>query len=229
MRLFGLNSYHSALEIRDFSKHNRINKNQSEIRGAVKIAVIDDEKFHAYGNLRSYGYDITELPDITSINQIAKFDIILCDLMGVGSSFDKAKGGASIIKEIKLNFPTKFVIAYTGARASTTEAMAAKEHCDHFMKKDAPLSEWTEILDEYVRQALNPYEMWLITRDGLLDIELDLRDILKLESAYVEAILARDSKFNNLKRQMRNIDMSGHAKAILHGSISSSIYALIFT
>ena len=162
--MFGLNSYKSVLELRDFAKRNRLNQNQADIRAAVKIAVIDDEKFQPYSNLKSYGYDIALLPDISKISEISGYDIILSDLMGVGTHFDQAIGGASLIREIKKSYPTKIVIAYTGARANSAEAIAAKELCDHFLKKDADLTEWTEMPDAFVGEVVAPYTMWISAR-----------------------------------------------------------------
>ncbi|MCP4384888.1 MAG: hypothetical protein GY798_26320 [Hyphomicrobiales bacterium] len=228
MPFLGLNSYHSALEIRDFAKQNKVMQTQSDIRGTVNIAVIDDEKFQAYNNLKSYGYKITELQDISTISEVKDYDIVLCDLMGVGRNFDNSVGGASLIREIKANYPTKIVVAYTGARANSTEAIAAKEYCDEFLKKDADMTEWTETLDRFVSHVTDPYEMWRTARQGLLDHEVDIRDIVRLENAYVKAVLAKDPEFHELILQISKIDLSGHAKGIVQSLIASAIYALVF-
>jgi hypothetical protein len=228
MALFGLNSYHSILEIRDFAKKNKAMQTRADLRGVVKIAVIDDEKFAAFNNLKSYGYNITELPDISRISEVSDFNIVLSDLTGVGRNFDSSIGGASLIREIKANYPTKIVIAYTGARANTAEAIAAKENCDHFLKKDADMTEWTEILDAYVDQVTDPYQMWIAARQDLLEHELDIRDVLKLESAFVEAVLVKDSNFEKLSRQAKKIDLTGHAKGIVQSLIASAIFTLAF-
>lgn len=225
---FRLNSYHSVLEIRDFAKQSKLKRTFAEIRGAVKIAVIDDEKFEAYRNLKSYGYNISEHQDISSITEIADYDIVLSDLMGVGKNFDPSIGGASLIKEIKANYPIKIVIAYTGARANAAQAIAAKEYCDHFLKKDADMSEWTEMLDSYVSQVVDPYEKWVAARQGLLEQDVDIRDIVRLESAYVEAILTKDSQFPSLKRHVSKDNLSEHAKSIVNGLITSAIYGALF-
>lgn len=226
--MFGLNSYKSVLELRDFAKKHKMSKTQADLRAAVKIAVIDDEKFQPYSNLKSYGYDITLLPDIAKISEISGYDIVLSDLMGVGTHFDTSIGGASLIREIKKNYPTKIVIAYTGARANSAEAIAANEYCDHFLKKDADLTEWSEMLDAYVGQVVDPYMMWTNARDGLLDQEIDIRDIVKLEDAYVRSVQSQDAEFKNLQQVLSKISLSGHAKGIVQSLIASAIYGLIF-
>lgn len=226
--MWSLNSYRSVLELRDYSKKHKLNQTQPDIRGAVKIAVIDDEKFQPFANLKSYGYDISLLPDISKISDIDGYDIVLSDLMGVGAHFDSSIGGASLIREIKASYPTKVVIAYTGARANSTEAIAAKEHCDHFLKKDADLTEWSEMLDAYVKQVIDPYFMWLSARDGLLDQEIDLRDVIKLEDAYVRSVLSQDAEFKPLQTTLSKISLSGHAKGIIQSLVASAIYGMLF-
>lgn len=226
--MFGLNSYKSILELRDFLKKQKLYQTQADLRASVKIAVIDDDKFQAHSNLKSYGYDITLLHDISKISEISGYDIILSDLMGVGAHFDQAIGGASVIREIKANYPTKIVIAYTGARANSLEAIAAKEYCDHFLKKDADMTEWTEILDEFVEDVVNPYTMWVNARAGLMDQEIDIRDVLKLEDAYVRSVQSKDSDFQPLKQVLTKISLSGQAKGIVQSLIASAIYGLIF-
>ena len=67
--IFGrLNSYSPIGEIKDFVNSRQIFKNQKEKRSAVKICVIDDEPFSPNKNLLAYGYDITEIDDLKSID-----------------------------------------------------------------------------------------------------------------------------------------------------------------
>lgn len=228
MLRFALNRYSSVLELRDYVKINKITKKKMEIRKSVRIAVIDDEKFLARSNLETYGYNISEFQDIKSISDIEGFDIVLCDLMGVGLNFDSAIGGASIIREIKDNYPTKFVIAYTGARANSAEANAAREKADDFLKKDAEISKWVDKLDSAIEVAVDPYERWIIARQGLIDNEVDIRRILELESGYVRSIKRKDGSFDELNKAVEKMDLGGHAKGIIQGLISSAIYTLVF-
>lgn len=223
-----LNSYSSVLELRDYSKNQKTSLTKKAIRSSVKIAIIDDEKFKAHGNLTTYGYEIREIPDIRNLDEIHEFDVVLCDLMGVGNNFDHSIGGASIIREIKENYPTKYVIAYTGARANSAEANAAKEYADDFLKKDAEITKWVERLDDAIDIASNPYERWLLTRQGLIDEEVDIRRIIELEDAYVASIKSRDTSFANLNSVLENVDLSGNAKGIVQSLIASGIWALVF-
>ena len=224
---FGLNYYHSILEIRDFAKNNNIFKAKSDKRSAITIAIIDDEPFKPAVNLSSYGYKVTEIADIKRIDEILEYDVVLCDLMGVGQHFDKSIGGASLIREIKQSYPMKFVIAYSGAPQNTTEAQTAKEFCDHFLKKDSDLTEWQETLDSCVDYITDPYLMWLATRQYLIDYEIDLRKILQMDSAYVKSVLQKDSNYTDLKKLLAKIEIEARIKGIVQSLIASAVYSLL--
>jgi len=226
--IFGLYSYRSVLELRDHVKLAKSSRKIKDLRPSISIMIIDDEKFQANTNLTTYGYNIREVPDINSVTDVEQFDIVLCDLMGVGKRFDHTLGGASIITEIKKNYPTKYVVAYTGARANSTEATVARSHADAFIKKDAEIAKWVEKLDEIIEEVADPYEKWLLARQGLIDNEIDLRNIVQLESAYVESIMSKDKSFTSIQRILDKVELSGNAKAIIQGLISSAIYTWMF-
>jgi len=223
-----LNAYRSVLELRGHSKGKKASMSQKDIRSAVKIAIIDDEKFKAHANLTNYGYKIEELPDVKNLEQLEGFDVVLCDLMGVGQHFDHAIGGASIIKEVKENYPTKFIIAYTGARANTVEATVAKQYADDFLKKDDDIRKWVSKLDDAISFASDPYERWLVTRQSLIDLEVDLREIIVIESAYVEAVTSNDKEFSEMREIVKKADIGGNAKGVLQSLVASGIWALAF-
>lgn len=222
-----LNSYRSIQELRDVARAMRSSQPQNKLRSTVRIAVVDDEKFLPFANLTSYGYNITELPDVRNISDIESYDIVLCDLMGVGLHFDKSIGGASIIAEIKKNYPTKFVVAYSGARSNSTEAVAARDYADEFIKKDADISKWVERLDEIISTVIDPYEMWLVARQGLINNEIDIRRVVELEDAYVTSLKNKDISFQLLRSFIAKVDLGGNSKAIIQGLISSAIFALV--
>ena len=48
-----LSAYRSVIELRDHSKGKKASMSQKDIRSAVKIAIIDDEKFIAFASLKS--------------------------------------------------------------------------------------------------------------------------------------------------------------------------------
>ncbi|MEH7827531.1 hypothetical protein [Gemmobacter denitrificans] len=223
-----LEKYRSILEIRDYIKSKKVEFKRNDLRGKIKIAVIDDDSFKPRPNLENYGFQFDELQDIKSIEKISKYDIVICDLMDVGTNFDSAIGGASIIGEIKRNYPSKYVIAYTGARANSPESIAAKEYADAHVKKDTEITKLVSELDEAIDYSLDPYEKWIITRQGLIDLDVDLREVVKLEDAYVQSVLSKDANLQGFKSAIISAAIPGHAKAIAQSLAASVIYRILF-
>ncbi|WP_420024759.1 hypothetical protein ACN9JG_22875 (plasmid) [Cereibacter azotoformans] len=229
MWLKTLSKYQSVLEIRDFSKKSKAKFNRKELRAKVKIGVIDDDSFKPRANLENYGFQFDELQDITSIDKVIPYDVVICDLMDVGVNFDAAAGGASIIQEIKRNFPAKFIIAYTGARGNSPEASSAKEFADLFLKKDILISDLVSELDQAIDYSLDPYEKWVITRQGLIDLDIDIREVVKLEDAYVSSVKEEDANLSKFQSAIKGAGISGHAKAIAQSLVASVIYGILFS
>jgi hypothetical protein len=97
-----------------------------------------------------------------------------------------------------------------------------------FLKKDDDITTWVNKLDAAIDIASDPYARWLVTRQGLIDNEVDLRNVLELESAYVEAIKNSDKSFSAMKVILEKADLGGNAKGIVQSLIASGIYAIIF-
>lgn len=223
-----LEKYHSILEIKDYIKSTKIEFKRNDLRGKIKICVIDDDSFKPRANLENYGFQFDELQDIKSIEKVSPYDVVICDLMDVGVNFDVARGGASIIGEIKNNFPAKFVIAYTGARANSVEANAAKEYADLYLKKDIEITDLVAELDSAIDYSLDPYERWIITRQSLIDLDVDLREVLKLEDAYVTSVIEKDSNLATFRSAIQGSGISGHAKGMAQSLAASIVYGILF-
>lgn len=85
----------------------------AELRKHVNMLVIDDNDFGPEQYLKLNGYQIHHKQDIESIKDVEPYDIILCDISGVGKKLGYEKEGAFIIREIHANYPNKRIIAYT--------------------------------------------------------------------------------------------------------------------
>src|SRR6266567_4331143 len=106
--------YHLASELKADSFQHASTKTARERRSLVSICVIDDNPFEPRRNLENVGYKITYLGDVNTIDVTTPHHIVLCDLQGVALELDNKKQGAFLIREIKTNYPEKYVVAYTG-------------------------------------------------------------------------------------------------------------------
>lgn len=217
-----LGLYKTNADLRNFKHRN--GGSIADLRKIIPIAVIDDEPFAAETNLRSHGYSITQIGDIKRIDEVEKYQIVLCDLMGVGRHFDPVKQGASLISEIRLTYPAKIVVAYSGSSLSSAPARSAKESADRTLRKDEDISEWRRVLDELIQQAADPYFLWQRIRLQLISMELDTKILLQLEDAYVRSVLRRDSDGQDFKTGIQKANLTSDARAVVQGLISSAIF-----
>lgn len=200
---------------------------QQSKRRKIKIAVIDDQPFEAGANLRNYGYTIEEKGDVKKLSEIEDYPIILCDLMNVGMFFDTDAQGASLIKEIRRNYPSKYIAAYSGSSANSTQAQRAKQHADTFIKKDSEIESWVEKLDELISSATDPKKVWLRTREAMVAEQIDTRTILLLEDAYVCSVTSSNPDLSRMRRVISTERVSSAAKNIVLNLASSAIFAAI--
>ncbi len=195
-------------------------------RAAIQIGVIDDQNLPARDNLLNYGYKVIEVGDINRISDIQDYQIVLCDVMGVGMAFDPNGQGAELIKQIRKQYPNIYILAYTGNLMSNPQAVIAKERADSFIDKDADLEKWSEILDEYIDNVLDPVENWKRTRKNLIEIDTPTLEIIELESAYAKDISANDKSFTNLKKRIGSGGTSGVIKSIIGGLITQALLGM---
>jgi len=225
MRNIALKLFHSNLVLRDRYRTAAALRRSADKRGLVKIAVIDDEPFKPQLGLERYGYNFTLLGDLRDVKQTQPYHMVLCDIIGVGKYFDQSRQGASIIAEIKNNYPEKIVVAYTGNATSDPSIRMAAERADEIINKDVDNEEWIERLDNLSALATDPYLVWSRVRSRLVALEVDSKDILFLEDGYVRSVLAGDQGVTELKRATDNNWIRDDAKAIVLNLISSGLFA----
>jgi len=196
-------------------------------RHAVRIAVIDDQPFAPQANLNAYHYNIRPVGDIRSVDQIKDYDLILCDILGVGLSFNDSLQGASLIAEIKRVYPEKWVVAYTGATLNQSATREAKSVADALIKKDVDIKEWVDKLDNYIDLILDPQMVWSRVRSDLVNRGVGTKDILLLEDAFVSSILRSRPDPAALSDALDRTKLSGDARNIITGLISSAIYSFV--
>lgn len=223
-----LRQFKSGRDIHDFDRKNKRFSNINDRRAAVQIAVIDDRPFDPETNLRSHNYNIRSIGDIKHVDEVKEYPIVLCDLMGVGVHFDKRNQGSTLIKEIRANYPSIFVLAYTGSAWGSPLSEAAAQTADDLIQKDIDIPEWVEKLDHIVRQATDPYAIWMRTRHALVAAEIDTKDLLRIEDAYVRAILAGDPSMGPLSAFVAYQELRTDVRAVIQNLAASTVFRAIF-
>ncbi len=57
-----------------------------KLRKKFEILFIDDEEIAYLENLKSNGFNVTYKTNITDIKDVSAYDIIMCDINGVGEA-----------------------------------------------------------------------------------------------------------------------------------------------
>lgn len=163
-------------------------RSPAELRKSIKIAVIDDQPFAPEHNLKNNQFQIVTYTDVHKVDQIVEYPIILCDLQGVGLQLASDMQGAYLIEEIKRNYPEKAVIAFTGGSANSNIARRAELAADDYLKKDASIEDWRDVLDKHIRNLSDPIYVWKQLRVRLVKAGIAPVELMKLEHAYVSTI-----------------------------------------
>ena len=138
------------------------------IRGIANVLIVDNEvqsgmpmkeslQKHGFKNVEYY----TALERITDVE---KFDVILCDIQGVGESLG-FKDGFELATEIKRLYPSIGIIAFSANNIGKIN----KTLIDDVLSKDVRLKNRNERIDAVAQKVFNPIEAWYIFRNRLLD------------------------------------------------------------
>lgn len=188
-----LNWYHIKQDISALSAKAYVNKKEIlQLRRQICVLVIDDKEFDLLTPLQTCGFNIKQVNDIQDIRDLSAFEIVLCDIMGVGNAIDSKLQGASIIKQAKIAYPNKQVVAYTASKHDS-DFTNALNHADSVMAKGASFDDWSSQLDAQIKQVISPQYQWASLRDSLFAANVSTIEVAKIESKYVEAFLNKDS------------------------------------
>lgn len=195
-------------------------------RKQYNIIIIDDHIFPLLDSLRKHGFTISKFNDIEDIDELKGFDIIICDIRGIGQTFQSRYQGAHIVKEIHKRFPNKYLIVYSGSTFSV-EYNNYFKLSDKTVKKGTDLSEWVVILDTAIKDFINPYKQWEKTRAFLQENEIDTKTLLKFEQAYIKSILRKDDRFFRNALQGNKRVMSNEYLSFSLNTLSNFISSVV--
>jgi hypothetical protein len=196
----------------------------SSARSRLKVLVIDDQPFLLKDVLASHGFSIHEMRDISAIDLVAGYPVVVCDIKGVGATFHTKHEGAHLFREIRRAFPEKYIIAFSGFRFDATYNEYFRV-ADVSLKKDTDTEAWVKALDEAIAVMAEPKQRWLRMRRFLLEeAKLELWTVLLLEQAFIEAVMAKDK--DKLTTKIAGVGIPDETKRMLvsfAGSLFSDV------
>lgn len=165
-------------------------------RESIKVCVIDDEGFDI-NMLYDLGYkNIRKKIQFESMDEYQDYDIILCDIEGIGINVDVDKQGLAVAEQIKNVYPEKVVLLYSGKNVETFGEMP--KIIDGYLRKQSSMSELAKSLDAYYKQSIDPINVWEKTRDEMLNNKISTKTIAFLEDRYCRSLLeGKEYLYNN--------------------------------
>ena len=150
--------------------------------------------------------------------------MIVCDIRGVGAAFQSKYQGAHVLAEIRARFPDKYLIAFTGMTYDATyNSKLAK--ADISATKDIDTEAWSQILETGIKEVTDPVRRWLRFRKHLLEMNIDLYEIFRLEQAFIASIENEDSKL--LTDRSSSSPFSKETKELVATFAASAVSQLI--
>lgn len=219
--------FKSIDDLKELIRLHELESRINEKRKSFKILAIDDEEFTYLENLERHQFNITHVKDITAIAGVEPFQIILCDLVGVGKKLNPVLQGAHLIGEIKKNYPEKVAIAYTGG-PNTDLMVSSLKVADSYIKKDASIDEWCNILDNSILQLANPVSVWKKYRVRLLDAGITPTELIYLENDFVTSFETGPNAFKGaLQRRSESLGLGNEVKTLINSLAANALFSLL--
>ena len=213
-RLFKKNTLED-IKLINFDTSKRLN---------YKILCIDDQGFSKEDNLRRNNFNITTVNDIDKIDFVSEYDIVICDIQGVGRKLGSEYEGAHLISEIKKRFPLKKVIAYSGQTFNTNYNYYF-QLADLTLNKDTDLDDWIDYLDDQIKSMIDPYEIWISIRKYLIAKNIPTSTVSNIEQDYINATIKKDTSKITQSKNFKQI--SPEIKGVIEGIIGSLLLKAI--
>ena len=193
-------------------------------RSDVKIAIIDDEPIETMDILKSHKFNIDLIPKIESINILGEYDIIICDIHGVGEAFSKEFQGAYLVKEIYKQYPFKIIISYTGITYDARYNEYLK-HAEFSLKKDVSSEDFVEKLDAAISLIQDPVHRWNKIKNYLVENDVPTYEIALIEDDFVRRLLSNQD-FNDFPKKKIQKNIDSNLRAVLQ-SFAANILSKI--
>lgn len=139
-----------------------VTSSRDELIRRSRVLVVDDERPELVDDLERAHFSVDYLIDITNaeLDRVEQplYDLVLLDFGSVGASFGNDQG-LSLLRHIKRVNPSLVVLAYT-SKALTSDQADFYRLADGVLAKDAGIGESTERIEEGLRKARSPENLW---------------------------------------------------------------------
>lgn len=132
-----------------------------------------------------------------------------------------------MLRELKKKYPYKGFAAYTG---SAFDIRINTFLIDiQIIKKDITIDEWCTAIDSLIRNICEPKIVWNRIRKDLLDKDVSLLDLERLEDEFVDRVLNHNCDFSNFPSPKTKKVISAEALKLLSSIASNLLAKLLMT
>lgn len=194
-------------------------------RSDIKIAIIDDEPFEMMEIIKRHGFIIDQILDTNNLNILAAYDIIICDINGVGKDLSREFQGAWLIKEIYKLYPFKIIILYTGISYDARYSEYLKR-TEYSIKKDVSSEAFVEKLDAAIDKLTDPIDHWKKLKNYLFEHDIPTFDVAMIEDDFVNRLL-QHKNFDNFPKSKIQKSINPELFSILQSFATNFLIKLI--
>lgn len=171
-------------------------KKENPKRNLIKVCFIDDRGFNT-DVFRSTGYtNVDTMLDYKNSNEVAGYDIIACDIDGIGLNLDRKRQGLAVAETIIAAFPEKVVLIYS---SNNPYEYDENYHSvgDGWFNKSLSNNEIAKIFDEKAAVMFDEIAAWgkiekILRRDNISN-----KTIAYIEDLYVKSLKKKVNLFEN--------------------------------
>jgi hypothetical protein len=154
-------------------------------REHLSVCIIDDAPNYLEKKLSNLFFKkIDCIPDYKPIEEYHKYQLILCDIKGVGVDFNKKKQGLAYYEQIKKMYPEKVVILYT---AYSPRDFGDVEEDAIIINKPIEPSDLANKLDSYSKRFWDPKTAWDYIEKKCIERSATHKDLAILEDMFVRS------------------------------------------
>lgn len=193
----------------DYLEQNKITIDNVSLkeRKNIKILFVDDEGYDIEP-LKKIGFlDVSKQYEYTKIDDYEKYDIIFCDINGIGKEIDDKYQGAALAKIIKNTYPNKVVIIFS-AKQQYLDMHEFSKFADEIIAKNIQISDLTDLIDKYIKKLSDPVEYWKETRRKLLSQGVSTKTVCELEHYYVKSFKNKKGYIDDIRKVSKDINIS---------------------
>lgn len=190
----------------DYSYQNELDLTAR--RNLVRICFIDDEGYPNVDRLKAIGYyNIDVKYNFERIEDYKEYDIIFCDLEGVGKHMDSTLQGLWIAEEIKNQYPNCEVFIYSGNDVDDYGELPTNIK---YVPKQTNIRELSNIIDYTCGSLWDPHKAWERIYQRMLNEKIPSKIIALLEDEFVNSLENKTNNFVNSDKKetlMENVQL----------------------